>query len=221
MPTEGASAWRSRSAPARPLPQPRTAALARYSFTKSPSRDGSVCGAEVQPSASGCFIREIQRREGGLERREWLNLASGRRLYCRYSTANIDIRDRIWAIQGGVARVRGEFVDTTRWDCPCPGRVCRCNKVGLPVSGESLPMQQGGIACVRGKFADATRWDCLCPGRVCRCNQVGLPVSGESLPMQQGRIARVRGKFADATRWHCRRARRVEPLVAKLPLATP
>ena len=28
-PTEGASAWRSRSAPARPLPRPRTAALAR------------------------------------------------------------------------------------------------------------------------------------------------------------------------------------------------
>ena len=29
MPTEGASAWRSRSAPARPLPRPRTGALAR------------------------------------------------------------------------------------------------------------------------------------------------------------------------------------------------
>ena len=29
MPTEGASAWRSRSAPARPLPPPRTGAPAR------------------------------------------------------------------------------------------------------------------------------------------------------------------------------------------------
>ena len=29
MPTEGASAWRSRSAPARPLPRPRTGAPAR------------------------------------------------------------------------------------------------------------------------------------------------------------------------------------------------
>ena len=29
MPTEGASAWRSRSAPARPLARPRTGALAR------------------------------------------------------------------------------------------------------------------------------------------------------------------------------------------------